>query len=292
MRRAFPTLVFAVLALPPTAQEPPNRSEPPVFDAAAAEAARAIRDEAALVLERALEHDDQDRDAMLAAARTSADRLGHDSRVGARLRALDAPRTADVSRALERAVADLRFELYEQAPLPDGFPPTAPVDETVLKRYPAYRMARADMGSANMSGPFMKLFRHIQDADIAMTAPVQVDLGDDGRSRGGTMAFLYRHPDQGTAGRADAVEVVDVPAGMALAIGARGNESPQRLAEFVAALEQRLASHRGLLERAGPVRTMGYNDPRVPASRRFFEVEIPVRLAASVEPDRSEPTDG
>jgi hypothetical protein len=29
---------------------------------------------------------------------------------------------------------------------------------------------------------------------------------------------------------------------------------------------------------AGPMRTMGYNSPMVAPSRRFYEVEIPVRL--------------
>ena len=38
-----------------------------------------------------------------------------------------------------------------------------------------------------------------------------------------------------------------------------------------------LAAHAGSLDACGPLRTMGHNSPMVPASRRFFEVEIPVR---------------
>jgi hypothetical protein len=46
--------------------------------------------------------------------------------------------------------------------------------------------------------------------------------------------------------------------------------------ELGAALSAWLAAQTQL-EADGPLRVMGYNSPMVPARKRFFEVELPVR---------------
>ena len=50
--------------------------------------------------------------------------------------------------------------MFSEAKLPEGFPEPGPVDQVVVKIYPAHRRARvrADGGS---NGMFMKLFLHL-----------------------------------------------------------------------------------------------------------------------------------
>ena len=192
--------------------------------------------------------------------------------------------SAALEREVERALGDLRFEPYVEAELPLGWPQTAPVGEVVLKAYPRYRMAKTGMAQrGGTTTPFFALFNHIKRNEIAMTAPVQMDY-TEGNERQASMAFLYAYPTQGDSGqdaRDDRVDVVDIAPSMAISIGGRGYEMAQTTAALRARLEAWLAAHADTYEAAGPLRTMGYNSPMVPANRRFFEVEMPVRPVAA-----------
>lgn len=180
--------------------------------------------------------------------------------------------------ALREANATLVFKPFIEAPLPEGFPEPTPVGEIQIKKYPAYRLAKTKTAGAG-SGAFWTLFTHIKKQDIAMTAPVEMTYGVGGKERlqSEAMAFLYRSTKQGKPGKDEKVDVVDVPAGMALSLGMRGDISRARLAEAKAHLDTWLKQHGGEYEASGPLRVMGYNSPFVAASKRFTEVEIPVR---------------
>jgi hypothetical protein len=99
----------------------------------------------------------------------------------------------------------------------------------------------------------------------------------DGPPKETSMAFLYRSTQQGSPGVEDKVEVVDIPAQLAVSIGLRGDATKARVAESKRRLEQWLADHAAEYEASGPLRVMGYNSPFVPDAKRFTEVQIPVR---------------
>ncbi|MDP1270749.1 hypothetical protein, partial [Klebsiella pneumoniae] len=84
---------------------------------------------------------------------------------------------------------------------------------------------------------FGPLFRHIQNRDIAMTAPVEADVpalsrerreaadgqGPRGRTAMMTVSFLYRTVEQGQTGPAEErVRVVDAKPTTVVALGLRG----------------------------------------------------------------------
>jgi hypothetical protein len=200
----------------------------------------------------------------------TAARLVETTATQARWRALSdrGAATAWLAKRLDGLASDLAFQPYLEAELPEGFPqPTLPHD-VELKRYPRYRMATAPMGGGRQDGAFWKLFQHIQSNEIPMTAPVETTYEVDGeRMRATTMAFLYEGPEQGRAGEAGAVDVVDVGEQWVVSMGLRG----------YAALLEYVAAHGGL-EVVGEMRTMGYNSPMVMGARRTFEVQVPVRV--------------
>jgi hypothetical protein len=77
------------------------------------------------------------------------------------------------------------------------------------------------------------------------------------------------------------VEVVDVPAATVVSLGARGYMTEDQVALARKRLERWLEGQIGQVA-DGPVRVMGYNSPFVPASRRFWEVQIPARKGRQV----------
>jgi len=169
--------------------------------------------------------------------------------------------------------SDSEFKPIIEADVPTGFPQYTPVGRIEVKRYPEYRMARADGGNS-----FWTLFMHIKKNKIQMTAPVQLDY-DAGTStppRESAMAFLYGDPELGKAGRQGRVNVVDVSAMDVVSIGVRGKRTRSKVADA----RQQLMSW---LERStvytasGDLRVMAYNSPFIPRDRQFFEVQIPVR---------------
>jgi hypothetical protein len=180
--------------------------------------------------------------------------------------------------ALREAQDTLAFKHVIEAPLPEGFPEPTPVGEIQLRQYPAYRLARTEMAGAGTSA-FFTLFTHIKKKDIEMTAPVELTYTpeDTDSLQARTMAFLYRSTRQGEIGKDEKVEVVEIPAMMALSFGLRGDVSRARLAAAKAHLDAWLEDHAEEYEASGLLRVMGYNSPFVAADRRFTEVQIPVR---------------
>jgi hypothetical protein len=135
----------------------------------------------------------------------------------------------------------------------------------------------------------MKLFRHIKRNEIAMTAPVEMEMAvaDDGRAapRTESMAFLYGSAATGTPGPDPDdpnVVVEDVPETTVISLGVRGSYREERLAEFTAKLEAWLGTHPEWVA-AGPPRTLAYNSPFVPGVLQYAEVQIPIAPAAPVK---------
>lgn len=175
--------------------------------------------------------------------------------------------------------------MISEAKLPEGFPGPGPVGEVITKTYPAHRLARVRSGERGSDGSFMKLFRHIERNEIAMTAPVEMEMavGDGGATmpKSTSMAFLYGSADTGTPGPDPAdpnVVVEDVPEITVVSLGVRGSYKEERFAEFTGKLEAWLAEHPAWVA-AGPPRTLAYNSPFVPGMLKYAEVQIPIAPA-------------
>lgn len=162
-----------------------------------------------------------------------------------------------------------------EAVLPEGFPAPGPAGEVALKEYPQYRAARVAGGM----DAFWTLFGHIKKRDIAMTAPVEMSMGDKAGDLSMTdMAFLYGKPDMGEKGRDGRVDVVDLGPANVLSFGLFGPPTAERLRDARQAIEERL--NRDGLAAAGCWRLLGYNSPMVPEARRFYELQVPVAKPA------------
>jgi hypothetical protein len=166
------------------------------------------------------------------------------------------------------------------AALPEGYPaPTAP-GAIELKQYPVVRQAVFSTQRGEGSA-FWPLFRHISDRDIAMTAPVVMTGEMAGATEGGaSMAFLYRSTDLGPTGPAEEnVVVEDTPVMTVIAMGFQGRRGRERLLDMQAALQtwldQQPAGDRWMAD--GEPRVLGYNGPDVSVSRRWCEIQVPVR---------------
>ncbi len=216
------------------------------------------------------------------AGREALAQLPEDSRAARDLReGLSASSEESIRKALDLCYRRVSFEPVREAELPLGFPELTPIDEIQIKRYPSYRMAVADVKDSTY-GPFYTLFQHIKENEIAMTAPVEMTYGEANRakSRSKSMAFLYRKPELGPTGQIGDVEVVDVPARTTVSIGIQGIETRERIEQARLELLDWL-KERNEYRIAGALRTMQYNSPMVPASRRYFEVEIPIERVPS-----------
>lgn len=265
MPRALP---FVLLAATAVAQTPARLARP---------ADLPLRAAAARVLERALEHegDGLAAERLRGAALSAVVHLPAGSAAHSRARAIAA--SDDDVEGLRLAAADLaadlRFRPVAEADLPEGVPGFLALDELEIRAYPSYRMVRASMQRGSMVA-FMPLLRHIQEREIAMTTPVQVDY-DPARDRPATMAFLYGSPELGPEGTFGRTEVVDVPATTVLTVGSRGYDRQDRLTELRARLDAWLDAS-DEWRAAGPLRVMSYNSPSVGGDRRYFEVQLPI----------------
>ena len=199
----------------------------------------------------------------------------------------------------EEAEAEAPAPAELDADLPEGFPaPTAP-DVIEVKAYPAYRSAVAlGTGMTQRSGNllFFRLFRHISEREVAMTAPVintylDPEMAVDPSVRGDlTMEFLYGTPDLGETGDGvGAVEVRDSPAMTVVALGVQGEMTPERMSEGVGRLRSWLVEHEGEWSESGPPRQLGYHGPMTPADRRLWEVQLPIAPADTLEHQSSTP---
>ncbi|MBN2561017.1 MAG: heme-binding protein [Phycisphaerae bacterium] len=182
--------------------------------------------------------------------------------------------------------------MFKEAKLPAGFPVPGPVGEIIIKKYPAYRIARIQRGEGGVQGGpnvmFRPLFNHIKRNDIPMTAPVEmgyperVEPGEGATS----MAFLYGEPSWGTSG-ADAADqrvvVVDVPAMTVLSIGVRGGYTDANFEKAIRKLEAWVQQHADEVRVVGPPRYMGYNSPFVLGFLKYGEVQLPVEIMGKAD---------
>ncbi len=181
---------------------------------------------------------------------------------------------------LELVFDDLSFEPVMEADLPHGFPGPTPLREIELKQYPSYRSAITNIGAMGSGAAFWKLFLHISMNDIAMTAPVEMSYDvDDKGARQTKMAFLYGDPETGAPRTSGLVKVSDKDSDWFVSLGCRGWESDLRVAQ---SREELLAwiKRRPELSASGEVRVLGYNSPSVRGNKRYFEVQLPVKVAA------------
>lgn len=171
------------------------------------------------------------------------------------------------------------FRPIKEAELPEGFPGYTPVGTIEVKQYPAMRKVEADG-----SNRFWSLFRHIKSNNVAMTAPVEMRMGDakapTGREE--SMAFFYERADQGSPGPAGGVAVVDDEALTVVSIGCRGRRTTDSVEKARRQLLEWIEARSDQYEIAGPLRVMGYNSPFVPTNRQFYEVQIPIAVKAPV----------
>jgi hypothetical protein len=217
----------------------------------------------------------------IAAAHTDITPDGHGSpalikRIGGDL-AVEATRTGETYRCGNSVV---------DTSLPAGYPAPTPPGAIDLKRYPSVRRAEVSGRNAvdrGRNGAFFSLFSHIKRRDIAMTAPVEMDYPDwsgDASSApdAWTMSFLYRTPEVGPMEQAGNVRVVDTMPVTVVALGLRGkygrateDRGLRQLAAWLAGQDE--------WEQAGSPRALYYNGPYIRDSRKWAEIQIPVRHA-------------
>ncbi|MFM7206441.1 MAG: heme-binding protein [Planctomycetaceae bacterium] len=179
--------------------------------------------------------------------------------------------------------------MISEAKLPAGFPGPGPVGEVIVKTYPAHRLARVRGSGGGNDGSFMKLFRHIERNEIAMTAPVEMEMaegeGEGGAAGTASMAFLYGSAQTGVPGPDPAdpnVLVEDVAETTVVSLGVRGSYREDRFVDFADRLRAWLAEHPEWVA-AGPPRTLAYNSPFVPGVLKYAEVQIPIAPAPRPE---------
>ena len=160
----------------------------------------------------------------------------------------------------------------EESPLPKGYPMPGPFGEITKKSYPKYRAAVTNTEGPNRG--FWTLFRHIQRKDIEMTAPVEMKMAEkeDGDLYMEEMAFLYRHTEQGQAGKdGDKVEVLDLPKLEVLSYGWLGSRSDKFVneakAKLIAEAEKRNLKYKNF-------RLLGYNSPMIPNAKKAHELQL------------------
>ena len=170
---------------------------------------------------------------------------------------------------------DSKLKVLLESKLPEGFPAPGPVNEVVVKKYPAYRAAKVE-GSNMTKFSFMKLFGHIKKNNISMTAPVEMAIGkNDGKRR--SMAFLYGNTDIGSVGeQPSGVNVIDFPSKIYVSIGIRGEQSTLVIKESISKLEGWLAENKEY-SADGEHRLLAYNSPMVEVSKRYWEVQVPIK---------------
>jgi len=182
-----------------------------------------------------------------------------------------------------RVARDLAFRPVNEAETPAGWPPYTPPGEVELKQYPLYRMAIVDESSKLPPRAFFfTLFGHIQKNEIAMTAPVEMEMNrENSATEMQSMAFLYREATIGNLGTDGSVKVIDVQPYLAVTVGIRGESNRAGLTEANALLEYWLTENADRYEKVdeagGASRYLGYNGPGTPAASKYFELQVRVR---------------
>ena len=169
-----------------------------------------------------------------------------------------------------------------EAQRPEGWPEITPVGKVELKERPAFRVAvaEASSGSDGEGRLFGTLFKHIQDRDIPMTAPVTMTRSSVGQME--SMGFVYENLNVGSVGAAGGAEVHDRPSANVLSTGLRGGYSAKSYANGLALLQNYLEKQEHLQPIGEPV-YMGYNSPFVPEFLKYAELQIEVSEEAQTE---------
>lgn len=160
----------------------------------------------------------------------------------------------------------------EESPLPKGYPMPGPFGEITKKSYPEYRAAVTSTNGPNRG--FWTLFQHIKRQDIAMTSPVEMKMGEqeNGDLRMEEMSFLYRHVEQGQAGKdGDKVKVLDLPKMEVLNYAWQGSRSDKFVneakAKLIAEAKKQNLKHKGF-------RLLGYNSPMIANAKKTHELQL------------------
>lgn len=161
--------------------------------------------------------------------------------------------------------------------------PQSPAGRPEIKVLPAGMLlksaAKGDyFESAN--GLFRPLFKYISKNDIAMTTPVEAQVG-------GPQAAMYFWVAQSERGKVrggdGGVEVVELQERRVASLGARGGYSRENFETTRGELERWLAG-RGEWEAAGPAYAVYWNGPFTPAFLKRYEVHVPVRARGGEAP--------
>ncbi len=158
-----------------------------------------------------------------------------------------------------------------ESPLPKGWPMPGPYDQVTEKKYPAYRAAVTKGKGSSFA--FWRLFKHIKNNNIPMTAPVEMRMKDeDGKALAmDSMAFLYQDLAVGEKGSDGAkVTVVDVAAAKALSYAWQGDRDKKTIQrakdELLAELSNKQLKHSSF-------RLLGYNGPSVDKDKKTWELQ-------------------
>jgi len=199
------------------------------------------------------------------------------------------PMTAAGDNAPEKENALITPMMFSEAKLPRDYPAPGPVNEVIVKTYPTHRLARVT-GEVGDNSMFMRLFRHIERNDIAMTAPVEMNWSKEPApdKAGGaeSMAFLYRSTEIGSVGvdeKDNRIVVTDTVEMSVVSIGVRGSYDQKTFMRSLHALEAWLEVHPEWT-RSGSPRMLAYNSPFVPWFLKYSEVQIPVSSAGKQKP--------
>ncbi len=187
-------------------------------------------------------------------------------------------------------------DLVIDSPLPVGYPRPTPPEVMEIKEYPSVR--RAEYTGEGMRGAsnrgFMPLFRHISRNDIAMTAPVEMDLPGWSAAEGTnpeewTMSFLYRVPELRETGTEGDVVIRDTEPLTVVSMGTQGVYTMGVFNRALAEVEEWLDGQTEW-ERAGDPRWFGYNGPMTFPTLRWGEVQIPIQRVESEQEPVAEET--
>jgi hypothetical protein len=187
--------------------------------------------------------------------------------------------TSEDAAALRKGLWDiaglLSFVPNQEAPLPEGFPGYSMLGEIVVKQYPAYR--RATTQNWNETASFFTLFAHIQKENIAMTAPVEMNLNGGAKRNADAMSFLYRTKELGKTGAADVpgVKVVDMPAMTVVSVAMKDRPTAALVDRYEKAMRAWVQTHRpNDSAQLGAPRILGYNSPQ--SRKQYWDLQLPL----------------
>lgn len=171
--------------------------------------------------------------------------------------------------AAQPAAKKATITYKSEAPLPKGWPTPGPYNQVSEKGYPAYRAA-ITKNSGSLA--FFTLFGHIKRQDIPMTAPVEMEMAQNGNKfEKVSMAFLYQNTEVGTTGTdGKKIQIQDLPKTKALSYTWMGDDSKANIKLAKTALDAQLKA-KNLT--ATSFRMLGYNGPSTPKKNRTYELQ-------------------